>query len=1171
MRETIVEIAARRAREDGARLAYAFLADGELEGQLTFAELDAAARAVAGGILAHAQAGDRALLVYEAGLDFVCALLGCMYANVIAVPLPAPEASRVHTSMVRLEAVMKDCGARLLLGNPRTLDLMRGSKEYLEGFSTATWLDTQAMGRSEEQVPRSRSALLSGRQPVVVPGPSTTLGVNFARDLPFPDLDSLAYLQYTSGSTTSPKGVMINHENIVGHLAGMQEGLGYDASTVSICWMPHFHDYGLIEGVLLPLFNGTPAYLMSPFAFLKRPASWLDAISRFGGTHTQAFNFAYRYCAKRVTDAQRAALDLSSLRSAGNGGEPIHPETSEEFFRAFGSRGLRREALAPVFGLAEATLLVSAVPVTEAPVVGRFNATALGRGEVEPTSDERVAQSVVACGRLLPNTEVAIVEPQSRQRRHPHEVGEIWVNAPGVARGYWERQDDSAETFRARIAGESDGPTYMRTGDLGFMHDGQLYISAREKDLIIVHGLNHYPQDIEWTVQQTDDVMRGDNGAAFSIDVDGEERLCIVQEVERGRYSEEELAAMIRKVREAITEQHGVPLHSAALIKRASLPKTTSGKIKRRACRQAFLDGTLDSVYVWPARTEKQVPREGHPERSRGARDDEQPQSVRGDEVGSRADALIAWMRTYAEKHINSRLIDERRCLPPNVVLDFGNRGMFGLQAPERYGGLALGTRDTLRVYIQLAAIDPTIATLVFLHNTNGVRPIMQHATPTLREELMPILARGRELAAFTLSEPGAGSNLGGVQATAKRDGDGWRIDGTKRWNGSAWSGVISVFARLVDAEGRARGLTGFVVRQADAGVELGPESLTMGVRGIIQNSITFNGVRVANDRMLGELGKGMHVVEDVLSHGRLATASVGLGAALRSAQLIRRYATRRTIETGLLIDNAQARVKISEMVHRISTDREVLLYAASRLDDGDPIVPEVAMAIKVSATDTGNFAADLMVQLLGGRGYMENNIAPQLFRDARMLSIGEGANEGLIAAVGRSVRIGDAVQGFLGGYDPSGTIVERLNAASAALERKPSGGAFAGEAAVAWQDAQRGRLAVASLNLAGAMAMSEPATTEWARQRFARLCADAESDDIDGSVLPSDQTVRKIDGFRELIGDMEPLAPDVDYALDPLLRRETATPPGNGSAPSETLDQKKARLKKLLLGKNEK
>jgi acyl-CoA synthetase (AMP-forming)/AMP-acid ligase II/alkylation response protein AidB-like acyl-CoA dehydrogenase len=1127
--QSIVEIAARRARDQGDRLAYAFLADGAVEaGRLTFAELDAAARAIATGLLTDSQPGDRALLVYEAGLDFVSALLGCMYAGVVAVPLPAPEASRMLGSMLRLEAVMKDCDAKLLLGNARTLGMMRGSQGDVASIGSARWIDTS------ERLPKAKGGLA------------------------FPAVDSLAYLQYTSGSTTSPKGVMISHENVVRHLAGMQKGLGYDHSSVSVCWMPHFHDYGLIEGILLPLFNGTPSYLLSPFAFLKRPASWLDAISKFGGTHTQAFNFAYRYCAKRVSETQRIGLDLGSLRSAGNGGEPIHPETSEEFYRAFSAQGLRREAIAPVFGLAEATLLVSAVPVTEAPIVGHFSALALGRGEVEPTVDERVSQSVVACGRLLPETVVAIVDPASLQRKQPHEVGEIWVSAPGVARGYWRREQESNETFRACIVGDAENRTYMRTGDLGFMHDDQLYVSAREKDLIIVHGLNHYPQDIEWTVQQAHPLMRTDNGAAFSIDVDGEERLCVVQEMDRGQYSPEQLADIMTSISDSVSERHGIPLHAAVLIKRASLPKTTSGKIKRRACKQAFLEGTLDTIFTWRAEREPVAM--------------QQPSVATAATDANRADELIVWLRGYAERHINSRLIDERRCLPPNVVLDFGNRGLFGLQAPERYGGLALGTRDTLRVYIQLAAIDPTIATLVFLHNTNGQRPIMHHAPAALRDELMPILARGRELAAFTLSEPSAGSNLGGVQATARRDGEGWRIDGTKRWNGSAWSGVISVFARLIDDDGRARGLTGFVVRETDPGVEIGPESLTMGIRGIIQNSITFNGVRVGRDRMLGELGKGMQVVEDTLSHGRLATASVGLGAALRSAQLIRRYASRRVIETGLLVENPQAGVKISEMIHRIATDRELLLYCASRLDAGDAIVPEVAMAIKVSATDTSNFAADLMIQLLGGRGYMESNLAPQIYRDARMLSIGEGANEGLIAAIGRSVRIGDAVQVFLGRYESSGEVARRLGAASAALERQSSNGPYSGEAAIAWHDALRGRLAVAALNLAAAMAGGGEAASRWARTRFDQLCADAEmgTPGMD-SVLPPDETVQKIDAYRDVIGDLEPLAPDVDYALDPLLRREAPANEMKPAESSQSLDAKRERLRKLLLGRSPK
>ena len=1122
-RRSIVELAGWRAREQGDQLAFAFLADGATEAaRLTYAELDASARAIASALRGEAARGDRALLVYEAGLDFISALLGCMYAGIIAVPLPAPEASRMQGSIARLESVMQDCGASLLLGNARTLGLLRDSRRPATDVDAVRWLNTRELART----------------PAVI-------------DFSPPALDSLAYLQYTSGSTTTPKGVMISHENIVRHLAGMQEALGYNAASVSVSWMPHFHDYGLIEGVLLPLYNGTPSYLMSPFAFLKRPASWLDAISRYRGTHTQGFNFAYRYCAKRVSAEQRLALDLSTLRSAGNGGEPIHPGTSDEFYAAFASCGLRREALAPVFGLAEATLLVSAVRWAEAPVVGRFSAAALARGEVVPTSDERVAQAVVACGRLLPETIVAVVDPETMRRMQAHEVGEIWVSAPGVALGYWNREQESVETFRARIANDTDERTYLRTGDLGFLHNGQLHISARHKDLIIVHGLNHYPQDIEWTVQRAHPLMRTDNGAAFSIDVDGEERLCVVQEMERGRYSDDELAEVMTTLSESVSEQHGIQLHAAALIRRASLPKTTSGKIKRRACRKAFLDGSLDTIYTWPARRKGPAM--------------QPPPVTTAAQHGNRADTLIAWMREYAERHINSRLIDERRCLPPNVVLDFGNRGLFGLQAPEQYGGLALGARDTLRVYMQLAAIDSTIATLVFLHNTNGVRPILQHASPALRDELMPILARGRELAAFTLSEPGAGSNLAGVQATATRDGDGWRIDGTKRWNGSAWSGVISVFARLVGDDGRARGLTGFVVRQSDAGVEIGPESLTMGIRGIIQNTVTFNGVRVAPGRMLGEPGQGMQVVEDVLAHGRLATASVALGAALRAAQLIRRYASRRIIETGVLMENPQAGVKISEMIHRIAVDRELLLHCATRLDDGDPIVPEIAMAIKVSATDTANFSADLVVQLLGGRGYMENNLAPQLFRDVRMLSIGEGANEGLIAAIGRGVRMGDAVSLFLGQYEPGGELGRRLVAIAASLGQRAGDGPYTGDAAIAWDDAVRGRLSVAALNAAAAIASGDEMASRWANARFDRLCLDAESAaSVLASVLAPRETMQRIDAYRGIIGDLEPLAPDVEYALDPLLRRNSEE-----ESSSQTLEQKKERLRNLLLAKS--
>lgn len=337
-----------------------------------------------------------------------------------------------------------------------------------------------------------------------------------------------------------------------------------------------------------------------------------------------------------------------------------------------------------------------------------------------------------------------------------------------------------------------------------------------------------------------------------------------------------------------------------------------------------------------------------------------------------------------------------------------------------------------------------------------------------------------------------------------------------------------------------------------------------MGIRGIVQNSVSFNAVRVTRDQMLGEPGKGMQVVEDVLSHGRLATAAVGLGIALRSAQLILRYVSRRDIDTGLLIANPQTATTISEMIHRVEIDRAALLHCADRLDAGDAIVPEIAMAIKVSATNTANYSADLLVQLLGGRGYMENNIAPQLFRDARMLSIGEGANEGLTAAIGRSVRLNTAVPDFLRAYEPTGALAERVASVARALEARGDEGPFTGSSALSWHDAVRGRLAIAALNVAAAVATGEPNAWRWATARLDAICVEAECGTSSmASVLDTSEITARINAFSDTIGDVEPLAPDVDYALDPLLRRAPAfdvSPRGDDS-----LERKKRRLRDML------
>ncbi|HZT41126.1 MAG TPA: AMP-binding protein [Chthonomonadaceae bacterium] len=1146
-----MDIAVHRAREQGDHLAYAFLAGSAGEADcLTYAQLDRAAREIAAGLLSVSRPGDRALLVYELGPDFVTAFYGCLYAGLIAVPIPAPEASRLQACPQRVKSVATDCEARLLLGNARTHELLRacGVDSFLEGGTQ--WIDTRqyADGRAiGEAIP--------------------------------PDPDSLAYLQYTSGSTSTPKGVMITHANLVNHLAAMQQALEYDASSVSVCWMPHFHDYGLIEGYLMPLFNGTPAYLMSAFAFLKRPVSWLEAISRYRGTHTQGPNFAYRYCVRRVTAEQRAGLDLSSWRSAGCGAEPIHPSTSDDFYQMFAPCGLRREALRPAYGLAEATLMVTASPMSEAPRVTRFDATALGRGKIVPQSAAADGgQSIAACGRPLSATTVAIVDPATSCRAEPDEVGEVWVESAGVAQGYWDRPEESAATFRAGIAGEA-GSTYLRTGDLGFLHDGQLYITARLKDLIIIHGLNHHPPDIEWTVQQAHLAFRADHGAAFGIAVEGEERLVVVQELERGEYADEELDRIFSAAVQAVADHHGVALYGFVLIKRGSVPKTSSGKIQRQAARDAYLSGSLSLVRAWPAQKwETHVTSAAQPEPQSKAASRNPGPSASEARSSRQTDALLAWLRDYAETRINSRLIDERRCVPPHIVLDFGNQGLFGLQAPAAYGGLDLSYRDAMRIYRQLGAIDLTLATFLFLHNVNGCVPILRFASPALRDELMPALAAGRELAAFALSEPGAGSHLGGLQTHAVPEGEAsWRLYGTKRWNGSAWAGVISVFARVVDPDGRKRGLTGFVVRQSEPGLRLGPEALTMGVRGIMQNSLHCEGVRVSHERILSEMGRGMQVAEHVLSHGRVAASALALGATERCAQLILRYASRREIETGLLLHNPQAALKISALVHRIALTHESLSRCVASLDAGDPIVPEIAMALKVSATDTLNFAADLLMQVLGGRGYMENNLAPQIFRDARLLSIGEGANEGLVAALGRSIRLTDAVPAYLRAWQADGSLAAQLSELAEFVAHRDAPAGYVDTAAQAWRDFVLGRLTCRILDLAAAQALTEPSgrdaeTAQWARLRFEQLYGDIACGAGEATpVLPPAQMQEAIETYMRHIGDIEPLAPDVEAELDPLLRRDAPAPDPDSSLPSPTgadsrsVREKREKLRKLL------
>ena len=521
-----------------------------------------------------------------------------------------------------------------------------------------------------------------------------------------------------------------------------------------------------------------------------------------------------------------------------------------------------------------------------------------------------------------------------------------------------------------------------------------------------------------------------------------------------------------------------------------------------------------------------------------------------------RADVLVGWLREYASNRINSRLIDERRCIPPYIILDFGNRGLLGMQVPEAFGGLGLTHADNLRVLEQLGAIDLTLALVVFNHGVNGIRPIKGYATPAIRDEWLPRLANGREMAGFALSEPAAGVNVGRIASEARADGSGgWRIRGLKRWNSSSWAGVISVFARVIDERGRPGGLTGFVVRQGSPGLRIGAEALTMGMRGSVQNSLFLNDVAVGAEHVLGQPGRGMEVAEDALTIGRLCIAAVCLGGLKRCAQVMARYAARRTVASGRLLENPLVLAALGELAARIETIEALKDQLARRLDAGLAVPPEVPMAAKVVASDSLNLAAGQLMQFLGGRGYMENNLASQILRDARLYSVGEGPNEALTTQIGRKARLTQAVDGYLradpAGAEPARLLAESLGEISDRCLNGP--GPFADRSsALLWTDAVIGQVASDALMLAAVRETHGQSTVEgrlraidWAQVRLSRSLRRAREGEADERFIPTAcAAAATVALYADSIGDVEQTLPGEENSLDVYLSKTPGSDP---------------------------
>ncbi|MFN6525877.1 polyketide synthase [Nostoc sp. ChiSLP03a] len=568
--QTLVDVLRYRAIGQPQTLGYTFLVDGESEGsKLTYGALDKQARTIATYLQTFTKPGDRVLLLYPPGLEFITAFFGCLYAGTIAIPAYPP---RQNQSIARLGAIVSDAQAIAILTTTALLAIVKNYFADNPELASLKVLASDAI--SDANAGEWQAPNING--------------------------NTLAFLQYTSGSTGMPKGVMVSHSNLLHNLAYIDRGWNHTPNSVMVTWIPFFHDMGLIYGVLQPLYYGFPCYIMAPVSFIGRPIRWLQAISRYQATHSSAPNFAYELCLRKITAEQRASLNLSSWQVASNGAEPVKAETLQRFAKAFASCGFQETAFCPAYGLAEATLKVTTVEAQTQPITIEVEATALAQNRVMlATAEDFKTRLLVGCGNSQQgDTQIAIAHPELLRRCLPDEVGEIWVAGASITQGYWQRYEETKHTFAAYLADTGEGP-FLRTGDLGFLQDGELFITGRLKDLIIIRGHNHYPQDIELTVTNSHSALGTQGVAAFTIEVDGEEQLVVACEVERTAVRKLDASKVIGCIRQAVTTQHELEVHAVLLLKPASIPKTSSGKIQRYATRAGFLAETLEVVGLW--------------------------------------------------------------------------------------------------------------------------------------------------------------------------------------------------------------------------------------------------------------------------------------------------------------------------------------------------------------------------------------------------------------------------------------------------------------------------------------------------------------------------------------------------------------------------------------------
>lgn len=828
----------------------------ETTARMTYEQMDRRARAIAAHIQKNNGHGARVLLMYPPGLEFVAGFFGCLYAGATAVPAFPPRRNR---NTERIQSISDDAGATFAFTTQDVIDRVGPVlEEGGQSLRDLEWVATNKVDDDEAD-------------------DWTVPGIN---------PEDIAVLQYTSGSTGSPKGVVLQHSNLIHNSRMITYCFQPTRQGSGVSWLPTYHDMGLVGGVLQPLFAGLPMVLMSPTAFVQKPVRWLQAISKNRVTISGGPNFAYQWCVDKIRDSELDGIDLSSWTVAFNGAEPVRASTLEAFTKRFAPYGFRSEAFLPCYGMAETTLIVTGKLQPEHYRTEIFNGRAIGEHRVETVTEAHEdARKLVSCGTLLPEEKLLIVDPERRVRIAPGEIGEIWVTSSSVGNGYWKKEEETNATFGAKLADTGEGP-FLRTGDLGFLYDGELFVTGRCKDLIIVHGVNRYPQDIELTVEQSSDRLQPGATAAFAVEVAGRERLIVVSEIERTRRKDWD--DVIQTVRRNVAAEHELPPDGVILVRYNSIPKTSSGKIQRFACRQSFAENELQIVAQWLSWDDSAQPN-AEPTPAVAEPNGDHKTAV-DDAV---VDNVIRQVRMIAKERARDIGVDT------NLVLDVGLDSLERLEIANQleriYGGRfpeeVLGEIETVREVAaaieEYIGIEPVMAPSSVNEDEIGPRPDDYEAAPQDRDFAQwPEYQRIKQQESM-LRALGAENPYFSVHESVVNDRTmiaGREMVSFASYNYLGMSGDPTVTKAAQDAVERYG--TSVSASRLVSGEKPLHRQLEKGIADFIgvEDAICYVGGHATNESTIGHLfGSGDLILHDGLSHNSIIQGAMLSGARRRA------------------------------------------------------------------------------------------------------------------------------------------------------------------------------------------------------------------------------------------------------------------------------------------------